>query len=106
MDLANVLGWTATILFSACYIPQIIKTYKTKSVEGLSFLLLFISFVANIVAFCYATLIIQRPLQVKYVLALLFLSATIGMYCRVYFNARKRKTQDVAMPETDLGLEL
>ncbi|MDP3710180.1 MAG: PQ-loop repeat-containing protein, partial [bacterium] len=73
MDLTSVLGWTATILFTICYVPQIIKNHKTKTVEGLSFLLLFISFIANIVALWYATLIRQLPLQTKYILALTFL---------------------------------
>lgn len=91
MELADILGWTATTLFTVCYIPQIIKTYKTQTIDGLSFRLLFISFTANIVALCYATLIKQPPLQIKYTLALLFLSICIGLYLRVFF--RKRVTQ-------------
>jgi uncharacterized protein with PQ loop repeat len=74
------------MLFTGCYITQIIKTAKTKTVDGLSFWLLFISFVANIIAFCYATLIKQPPLQIKYVLALFFLSACIYLYLKVYFK--------------------
>ncbi len=89
MELAPILGWIATILFTVCYIPQIIKTHKTKTVEGLSFLLLFISFVANIIALWYATLINQAPLQIKYILALLFLAATIALYIRVYQRNKK-----------------
>lgn len=84
MDLATTLGWIATILFTICYIPQIIKTHKTKTVEGLSFLLLFISFIANIVALWYSILIKQSPLQTKYVLALIFLGITIAIYLRVW----------------------
>ena len=57
-----VLGWLATFLFTVCFIPQIIKTLKTKTVEGLSFWLLFIQFVANIIALWYASLIAQPPL--------------------------------------------
>ena len=86
MSNSDILGWTATVLFTACYIPQIIKTRKTKTVEGLSFLLLFISFIANIIAFCYATLIHQRPLQVKYILALLFLAICLYLYIKIFFN--------------------
>jgi uncharacterized protein with PQ loop repeat len=79
LQLVDILGWTATTLFTICYIPQMIKTYKTKTIDGLSFRLLFISFVANIVALCYATLIKQWPLQVKYILAMVFLGGCI--YC-------------------------
>ena len=92
MELANILGWTATTLFTLCYVPQILKTHKTGTIEGLSFLLLAISFIANIIALCYATLIHQRPLQVKYTLALVFLAATLSIYLRVYMKTKRQKT--------------
>jgi len=80
MPIESVLGWTATILFTVCYVPQIIKTIKSESIEGLSFLLLFISFVANIIAFVYATMIEQPPLQFKYAAGLVFLSICMYLY--------------------------
>ena len=83
MELSQFLGWMATFLFTICYIPQIIKTQKTKTVEGLSFLLLFISFVANIIALWYSMLINQAPLQVKYVFGIIFVGICIAMYLRV-----------------------
>jgi len=83
MELAATLGWIATILFTVCYIPQIIKTRKTKTVEGLSFLLLFLQFIGNIVALWYASLIGQPPLQVKYALALIFLAVCLYLYLRI-----------------------
>lgn len=89
MQLSDILGWTATLLFTACYVPQIIKTAKTRTVDGLSFMLLLISFVANIIALWYAALIKQRPLQFKYSLALVFLSVCIYLYLGVYFEKRR-----------------
>ena len=89
----QVLGWTATILFTICYIPQMIKTHRTKTVDGLSFGLLLISFIANIIALCYATLINQRPLQIKYVLAMFFLGGCIYLYLKVYLS-KKLKTEN------------
>ncbi len=83
MITAPLLGWIATILFTVCYIPQILKTLKTRSVQGLSFWLLFLQFIANIVALWYASLIHQPPLQIKYVLALVFLLLCMGVYIRV-----------------------
>lgn len=85
MQLSDILGWTATALFTICYIPQMIKTYRTKTIDGLSFRLLFISFIANIIALWYATLIKQPPLQIKYILALVFLAGCIYMYLKIYF---------------------
>ena len=93
MELAATLGWIATVLFTACYIPQIIKTRRTKTVEGLSFLLLFLQFVGNIVALFYATLIAQPPLQVKYTLALLFLSVCLFLYIRVVRAGKKDRLE-------------
>ncbi len=86
MQFSDLLGWTATTLFTICYIPQIIKTWRTKTVDGLSFRLLFISFLANIIALWYATLIKQPPLQIKYILAMAFLSVCIYLYLKVYFR--------------------
>ncbi len=90
---AATLGWIATILFTICYIPQIIKTQKTKTVEGLSFSLLFIQFVANIIALWYATLIKQPPLQFKYTMALIFLAICIGVYIRVLRGQKTSKAE-------------
>lgn len=82
MEFATILGWIATILFSICYIPQIIKIRKVKSVEGLSFLLLFISFIANVIALWYAFLIKQPPLQFKYVFGILFIGICLALYIK------------------------
>ncbi len=86
MDLTQILGWTATTLFTICYIPQIIKTYKKQTIDGLSFWLLFISLIANMVALFYATLIKQVPLQVKYVLGLVFLVVCLVLYFKVHLK--------------------
>lgn len=86
---SQTLGWIATLLFTICYVPQMLKTYRTKTVEGLSFRLLFISFIANIFALVYAFRIQQPPLQIKYILALLFLSGCIFLYLNVYFKTKK-----------------
>jgi len=93
MEFSDVLGWTATILFTICYIPQIVKTYKTNTIEGLSFGLLFISFIANIIAFWYAILIKQSPLQIKYAFAILLLIGCIYTYLRIYLKHSKVKNK-------------
>lgn len=87
----QILGWTARILFTVCYIPQMMKTYRTNTIDGLSFRLLLISFIANIIALYYATLIKQSPLQIKYVLGLVSVSGCIFLYLRIYFASRLKK---------------
>jgi len=89
MTLAAILGWTATFLFVICYIPQIIKTLKTKTVEGVSLSLFVIQFVANIIALWYATLIEQPPLQIKYILSIVFVGICIAAYIQVIRTIRK-----------------
>lgn len=84
MEFSAILGWVATILFTICYIPQIIKIRKVKSVEGLSFLLLLMSFIANIIALCYSILIKQPPLQFKYVLGIVFVGICLALYIKTY----------------------
>lgn len=91
--LSDILGWIATILFTVCYVPQMIKTYKTRTTDGLSFLFLGIAFIANIIALVYATTIDQRPLQIKYILALFFDGACILLYLKV------RKHEPAARPK-------
>jgi len=58
----QVLGWTATVLFTSIYFPVIGKHYKRMLLVGLA---------GNIIALCYATLINQQPLQVKYLIAII-----------------------------------
>ena len=70
-QLAQILGWVATTLFSIALIPQIVKTLKRKSTEGVSVLLFIIFLVANIIALFYALLISQLPLIIKYILGIL-----------------------------------
>ena len=90
MDIAQFLGWVATVLFTVCFIPQIIKMRKSKTVDGLSFLFLFITLVANSVALVYAVLIEQMPLQIKYILALVFLVPCIVLYTQIWRRGQKR----------------
>ncbi|MEK7125838.1 MAG: PQ-loop repeat-containing protein [Patescibacteria group bacterium] len=35
-DLAQILGWIATFLFSVMLIPQMVKTIKVKDTSGVS----------------------------------------------------------------------
>lgn len=80
MNTILLLGWISTILFTVCFIPQVVKMEKTKKVDDISFLFFFIQFIANIIALAYAILIHQIPLIVKYVAALGMLVVVIYYY--------------------------
>ncbi|MEK6760738.1 MAG: PQ-loop repeat-containing protein [Nanoarchaeota archaeon] len=81
MDLAQILGWIATFLFSVMIIPQVVKTIKMRSTEGVSLSLFIIFLIANFVALAYAIMINQFPLIFKYVLAIM----TTVFYISIYF---------------------
>ena len=70
MDLAQILGWIATILFSIMIIPQMAKTLRSKDTKGVSLLLFTIFLIGNIIALVYAILINEDPLIIKYIIAI------------------------------------
>ena len=52
----TIFGWIYTIAFSICYIPQIVKTFKTKKVEDISISLFTLSIVGYTAAIGYTIL--------------------------------------------------
>lgn len=80
--MASVLGWIATILFSACYFPQIWKMVALRQVTGVSVAFFAMQFLANVIALIYATMIKQPPLQFKYVTGLVLSLVTVYYYFR------------------------
>jgi uncharacterized protein with PQ loop repeat len=79
----QILGWSATLIFSAMIIPQLVKTLRTKTTKGVSILLYVMYFIGNIVAICYAILIDQNPLKMKYGFALCITGIYIFSYYRI-----------------------
>ena len=84
MDIAQILGWTATFLFSIMVIPQIIKTLKSKDTSGVSLLLFIIFLIANIIALVYAVMISQPPLIIKYIIAIITTVIYIAIFLFYY----------------------
>lgn len=89
MDVAQLLGWIATFLFSIMIIPQMIKTVKMKDTRGVSLLLFVIFLIANTIALVYALLISQPPLILKYIIAMV----TAGVYIGLYWRYKKRSSR-------------
>ena len=91
MDFTQLLGWTATFLFSIMIIPQMIRTIKSKDTSGVSLLMFIIFLIANIIALTYALLIQQFPLIIKYIIALITTTIYIILY-GVYYYRKKKAT--------------
>lgn len=49
----ELFGWLYTICFAICYIPQIVKTFKTKKVEDISISLFGLSLIGYLSAIIY-----------------------------------------------------
>jgi len=86
--LSQVLGWTATILFSLMIIPQMYKTIKLRDTTGVSLFLFIIYFIGNVIALIYSILIEQPPLFIKYIIALITTIVYIIIY--IYFKNKRR----------------
>lgn len=68
----SLVGWTTSICFTLAYLPQLWKTYKTKSVEDLSLITLMLSNIAGLLGIIYTYHSNQFILQVGY---------TLGVWC-------------------------
>ncbi|MCX6814578.1 MAG: SemiSWEET transporter [Candidatus Aenigmarchaeota archaeon] len=60
----DLIGFAAGFLIAISMIPQVIKSYKTKSVEDISFLMLFIIMLGTALWVIYGILITSFPIIV------------------------------------------
>jgi MtN3 and saliva related transmembrane protein len=88
MDITQILGWVATILFSIMLIPQILKTVRSKEIKGVSLLLFITYLVANIIALIYAYLIDELPLIIKYFIGII--TAEIYIIVFIWFYKKSK----------------
>ncbi|MBN2635032.1 MAG: PQ-loop repeat-containing protein [Prolixibacteraceae bacterium] len=49
----ETIGWIGNILFAVCAIPQVAKTFRTKSVKDLSIIFLWMWFAGELLTFVY-----------------------------------------------------
>jgi len=49
----ETIGWIGAILLAFCCLPQAIKTWRTKSVDDLSFIMLWMWAVGEVMTFSY-----------------------------------------------------
>lgn len=58
----NIIGFIAGFLIAISMVPQLIKSYKTKKVEDVSFLMLFIILLGTFLWVIYGMLIVSFPI--------------------------------------------
>ena len=84
IELYTMVGWVAVFGSTIMAIPQIIKTWKTKSVDDLSLGMIFTALLAQAAWFSYGCLIHDWPLIVSAVTP--FASFTYLLY--LYFKLK------------------
>ena len=73
----ETIGWIGNILFAICGLPQVIKTFRSKSVKDLSALFLWMWFAGELFTFFYITIgdletdILHIPLYFNYMVNML-----------------------------------
>ncbi len=77
-----IFGWIYTIAFSICYIPQIVKTIKTKKVDDISISLFILSLIGYVSALIYAVGELNAPavLIANYIFGALCSTLMIALY--------------------------
>lgn len=71
MDTTNILGYIAGTLTTAAFIPQLLKSLKSKSVEGISFTMYFMFSLGVVLWLFYGILIGSFPVILANIITLL-----------------------------------
>ena len=86
----NFIGWAGAFLFAICAIPQVIKTWKTKKAEDLSWLFLLFWLSGELLTFAYIIVddalvqITHFPLYINYLFNIIFVFYLI--YAKKYYK--------------------
>jgi len=67
-------GWLGTIIVSIQFLPQLIKSIKTKNTKSLSFYMIFLVITGSIVWFVHGMIIGDKPLVITNIMVFLITS--------------------------------
>jgi uncharacterized protein with PQ loop repeat len=76
----ELFGWIGTVLFTICYIPQIVHSYRTKCTQNVSPAMWLIQWVAYTSCLVYAIRIHAAPLMVGYSIGWLMTAWWLELY--------------------------
>lgn len=76
----SLFGWIGTILFILCYIPQILNTYRTKDVTGISLGMWLVQWLAYTSCLIYAICLKSFPLMFGYSMGWLMTAWWLELY--------------------------
>ena len=86
IDSVEIIGLIAAILTTSAFVPQVIKTWKTKDVEGLSLTMYSVFFVGIVLWLVYGILI--ESLSVILANIITAILALILVYFKIRFKNR------------------
>jgi len=82
-----IFGLLSVILFTFCFIPQIVSILKTKNVSGLSLWLWIMVVLGHLTALIYCIYIRDLILIVSYLMGLILSSLTLILV--IYYGAKE-----------------
>ena len=93
----ETIGWIGNILFAICGIPQVIKTYRSKSAKDLSLLFLWLWFAGELLTFIYIVVgdietdSFHLPLYFNYMVNIFM--ASFLLYAKYVYPGKATKIQ-------------
>lgn len=79
MQFVDALGLFAAFCITACFVPQVIKSWKTKSVKDFSWLMLIIYVIGLVAWEAYGLMISNMPLIVSDVVGIILILPIISI---------------------------
>jgi MtN3 and saliva related transmembrane protein len=83
IGLADVIGYSAAFFGTTVMIPQVLKTWRSKKADDISFVMLFFYFMNCLLWLCYAVLIDSQPLLITNAIALLI--STFQIFLKIKY---------------------
>ena len=88
----DALGYTAAILATGAFVPQVIKTWRTRSAEDLSFLMLFLHIAGMLLWLAYGVMLGATPIVVANAVAVLLDVALVVLKLRAPVESGTRSS--------------
>ena len=82
MDTTNIIGYIATVVSTATFLPQVVKTWKSKSTKDLSFEMTLLGAIGSLLWLVYGIFIKAYPM---------IFANTIAMSCFIILFSFKLK---------------
>ncbi|MEM6717232.1 MAG: SemiSWEET transporter [Cyanobacteria bacterium P01_F01_bin.56] len=98
MDAMTALGIMAGSLTTLAYLPQVLKTWRSRSADGMSWSMLIILCVGIALWLIYGVYVHDMPLIMANLLTLIFSSAILGVKIRYEAMPKLRAQRSLVTP--------